>query len=264
MLKSSKLALERIATVFETGGNVYAPYYRQADARYVASLPLAERNKVVKNIPTLDVTAAFDYFINHYNQGRPYILAGHSQGSNVLVFLLSDYLKKNPQVYQRMIAAYVIGYSITPDYLAQNPQLKFAQGRGDTGVIISYNTEASTIVGRNPVVSPGSIAINPISWTRDETLATADQNLGTEKVNPDGSVVFDKAGNREFIEHYADARVDKTKGVVICSTADVNVYGPGKTGIGRGIYHNMDYAFYYLNLRENAATRTAAFLSRGK
>ena len=88
-------------------------------------------------------------------------------------------MKENPKVCDRMIAAYVIGYSITPGYLAQNPHLKFAEGPDDTGVIISYNTEAPNVVGNNPVVLPGAMAINPISWTREESLAKAEENLGS-------------------------------------------------------------------------------------
>jgi hypothetical protein len=41
MLKGAAAAFARQATAFETVGNVYAPYYRQADAAYVLALPLA-------------------------------------------------------------------------------------------------------------------------------------------------------------------------------------------------------------------------------
>ncbi len=80
-----------------------------------------------------------------------------------MIILLAKYIKENPEVYSRMIAAYVIGYSITPDYLAKNPHLKFATGPDDTGVIISYNTEAPTIEGTNGVVLPKAKVINPIN-----------------------------------------------------------------------------------------------------
>ena len=43
----------------------------------------------IAGIPTLDGTAAFDYYIKHYNNGRPFILLGHSQGSTVMTNLLS-------------------------------------------------------------------------------------------------------------------------------------------------------------------------------
>ena len=260
MLQHSKLAFARQATAFETVGNIYAPYYRQADAAYTLSLPLAEQASVVGGLPKSDAIAAFDYYIKHFNQGRPYILAGHSQGSNVLEFLLSEYMKENPRVYNRMIAAYVIGYSITSDFLVKYPYLKFAEGPDDTGVIISYNTEAPTVVGNNPVVLPGAMAINPITWTRDETLATAQENLGSIVVNKDGSVVLNAEGKFEVVKNYADARVDKAKGVIICSTVDANQLSPGNAVFGKGVYHSSDFSFYYYDLRANAQNRANRFL----
>ena len=130
----SKAAYGRQATAFEPLGNMFAPFYRQAD------LSPVEREKVIGGIPTLDAVAAFDYYIKNYNHGRPFILAGHSQGSNVLSNLLAGYMKEHPEVQSGMIAAYVIGYSVTGEYLAKNPHLKFAEGPEDTGVIVSYNT----------------------------------------------------------------------------------------------------------------------------
>jgi hypothetical protein len=260
MLKLSSLALKRQATAFETVGNIYAPYYRQVDINYRMSLSLDEGEKVVAGIPTKDAIAAFDYYIKHYNNGRPFILAGHSQGSNVLNYLLSIYMKENPQVYARMIAAYVIGYSVTNGYLLKNPHLKFADGPDDTGVIISFNTESPDVVtGTNVVLTPGGIAINPITWTRDETLATADKNLGSILLNSDGTVA---AGIPTPVMNFADARVDKAKGVVICSTVDVNKWAPGNAVFVKGVFHSFDYPFYYYNLRANAANRTKKFLGK--
>ena len=254
MLKYSKLARVFQASAFETVGNIYAPYYRQADAAYTLSLPLPEQEKVIRGIPTSDAVAAFDYYIKNYNEGRPFILAGHSQGSNVLLYLLSGYMKENPEVYNRMIAAYVIGYSVTPEYLANNPHLKFAEGPNDTGVIVSYNTEATKIEGQNPVILSGALAINPISWSRGEELATAEESLG--------SIEMDKNGKMVTLTKYADAQVDLDRGVVICSTVDVETLSPGNKVFPRGVYHRYDYLFYYYNIRENAANRTEKFLKK--
>jgi hypothetical protein len=254
MLRGSAAAFDRQATAFETVGNIYAPYYRQADAAYSLSLSLKDQEKLVGGIPKADVFAAFDYYINNYNNGRPFILAGHSQGSNVLVYLLSEYMKSHPDVQKRMVAAYVIGYSVTDEYLANNPHLKFVEGPNDTGVIISYNTQAPTIEGKNPVVLPGAKVINPISWTTDETLATAAQGLGSTL--PNSNLKFIPVGK------YADAQIDKTNGVLVCSTADVNKLSPGNAVFGKGVYHSFDYPFYFFNIRENAANRVKYFLNK--
>jgi hypothetical protein len=257
MLDGSKTAYKVQATAFETIGNIYAPYYRQVDAVYAYSLPSeADRTKLLSGIPKSDIFAAFDYYIKHYNNGRPFILAAHSQGSKMLSFLLSEYMKEHPDVYKRMVAAYVIGFSITKDYLAENPHLKFAEGPDDTGVIISYNTEAPNVTGNNPLLLPGAIAINPITWTREETLATADKNLGSIVLKGKDEIISFKEKN------YADARVDKTRGVVICSTVDVEKLSPGHESFAKGVYHIYDYPFYYYNLRENSANRTKNFLNK--
>ncbi|HNW72721.1 MAG TPA: DUF3089 domain-containing protein [Bacteroidales bacterium] len=255
MLKGAASAYQRQATAFETVGNVYAPFYRQADANWALNLPQDQKDSVIGSIPTLDATAAFDFYLNHFNKGRPFILAGHSQGSNVLLFLLSGYLKQHPEVYSRMIAAYIIGNPVTQNYLTANPHLKFAMGPDDTGVIISYNTQSPAVPpGGNLVVSNLiGLVINPITWTRETTPATTSQGLG--------SFMPDSAGHFTKVPQYADARIDPTQGVLICTTAvDSNlilVFGPG-------VFHSYDYPFYYYNLQENALRRTNKFLGKNE
>ena len=257
MVAGAKAAFAEQATAFDTVANVYAPYYRQADAVTVLSSPLATQNQIIGGTPAHDATAAFAYYIKHYNHGRPFILAGHSQGSNVLLFLLSGYLKQHPAIYRRMVAAYVIGYGVTRSYLAQNRQLKFATGANDTGVIVSWNTEAPGLTIKNPVVNPGSIAINPISWTRSEQPASAAQSLG--------SLLPNAAGKLVKVKHYANARVDKRRGTILCSTCSVSLYAPGNPGgFPKGIFHTHDYPFYYFDLRHNAANRIQHYLSTHK
>ncbi len=264
MLKYSKLAYDRQATAFETVANIYAPYYRQDDAGSTLQMSFDEQQNIIKDVPLTDATAAFEYYIEHYNNGRPFILASHSQGSNVMLYILQDYMKEHPDVYKRMVAAYVIGYSITDDYLAKNPDLKVATGSGDTGVIISYNTQAPTIEGINGVVLPTAYVINPISWTTDETIAAASDNLGSLQLNKDGSVVTNPDGTYVKMMNFADARVDKTNGVIICSTVDVDKYAPGGGLFGKGIFHSFDFPFYYFNLRANAEERVDNYLKEHK
>ncbi|MDO4560161.1 MAG: DUF3089 domain-containing protein [bacterium] len=246
------------AAVFEDSANVYAPYYRQMDAEYVLSISAEERGVIASRKPKTDVFAALDYYFENYNEGRPYILAGHSQGSNLLIYVLAEYMKRHPERYKRMIAAYVIGYSVTKDYLAQNPHLKFAEGADDTGVIVSYNTEAPVVSGDNPVLLEGGISINPISWTREETLAAAASNLGS-LTKEDAAA---KAGLTVETPGIADAAVDRRRGVVKCSSVDRDKYEIKVPPFGGGIYHTWDYGFYYMNLKKNAAERIAAYFNK--
>lgn len=251
MLLGSKIFFDRQATAFQNVGNIFAPYYRQVDAIYSLTLSNEESDKVVKESAYVDVVAAFDYFINHFNNGRPFIIVGHSQGSHVATFILSDYMKTHPNVYNRMIAAYVIGFSITKEYLAANPHLKFAQNADDTQVIVSYNTQAPSMIGTNLIVRPNSLVINPISWKRTTEHVSADQSLGSYLPN--------ETGVNTKVEHYADAQIDSSKGVILCSTADINKYSV--TGLP-GLFHSFDINLYYYDLQANAQLRTAKYFSK--
>jgi hypothetical protein len=257
MVQGAAGAFRNQATAFETTGNVYAPYYRQADARYTLALPENQRREVLKKVPVVDVTAAFDYYIRHYNKGRPFILAGHSQGANVLLFVLSEYMAANPKVYQRMIAAYITGYPVTESFLAANKHLKFAQGPDDTGVIISYNTQSPKVPkGTNIIMADAvGLVINPINWKRDTTLAAASQSLGSYM--PEGIT-----GKYKKVLNFADARIDLTQGVLVCSSVDDGAMFKLFSAMGLGIYHGFDIQFYYYNLRENAERRANKFLRR--
>ena len=238
------------ATAFEPVGNVFAPYYRQDNTSPI------DREKTIDGVPTMDGIAAFDYYIRNYNGGRPFILVGHSQGANVLSNLLARYMKAHPDVYQRMIAAYVIGYAVTDAYLARNPHLKFAEGPADTGVIVSWNTQAPDVApGANPVLYAGvGRVINPISWRTDETEAATGEGVGSYMPVPP-TMAFAE------VPQYADAKIDKAKGVLICSTADEEAMYALSGALGKGVYHSFDIPFYYFNLRANAANRAAVFLA---
>ena len=239
------------ASVFGEDCNIYAPFYRQVGAAYALSLGEQDSDALFRYSASQDPARALDYYFAHYNNGKPFILAGHSQGSAILKMLLADYMKEHPEYYERMIAAYVIGYSVTEEYLAANPHLRFAEGAEDTGVIISYNTEGPGNHDKhNGVVRQGAISINPINWKRDTTYASVAENKGGLNAKS------------ELVLGFADARIDPKRGVVVCESADPAVYAMAEAAqalFGPESYHNYDYGFYYMNLRENVKTRIAAF-----
>lgn len=242
-----KLALQ--ASVFADSCNVYAPYYRQVDLTYALTLSDDDRDSLMNTVSEAEPMNALDYYFENYNDGRPFILASHSQGSQIMSYILSEYMADHPEYYERMVAAYVIGYSVTQSYLDENTHLKFAEGADDTGVIISYNTEGPGNSGQsNVVVAEGAIAINPLNWQRDDTYAGVEENDGC---------MFDAGTVADGI---ADAQVDTERGVVVCSSIDPDTYAVTGTDVfGPESYHRYDYALYYENLKENVATRIASY-----
>ncbi len=252
----AQVIYENQATVFEESTNVFAPYYRQSNIYQVAGMNSQELETYQKREQRTDVYAALDYYFEHYNNGRPFIIAGHSQGSIMTKIVLGEYMAAHPEYRERMVAAYVIGYSITTDWLKDHPYLKFAEGADDTGVIVSWNTEGPGNKGQhNIVVEDGAISINPINWKRDSTYAAAGENLGSR--------MFDEnTGYYVVKRNLADAQLDTERGVVVCTakaayTNAVELFGPES-------FHNNDYAFYYENLRENVKQRVENYIAGDK
>lgn len=66
---------------------------------------------------------------------------------------------------------------------------------------------------------------------------------------------------RKKTEREALRIVDTEKGVLICSTVDVDTWAPGHSVFPKGVFHTFDYQFYYYNIRENAANRAKQFFN---
>ena len=236
------------ASVFEPLANLYVPHYRQLEPRFCLGLSYEGRMRYINQEPRQDIFDALDYYFEHWNEDKPFILSGHSQGSIVMLTVLSEYMKNHPDRYERMVAAYLIGYSVTDSYLSANPHLRFAQGADDTGVIISYNTQSDRFEGVNPLVFPGAQVINPITWSRGEEHAAPELSLGARIKGRDS-------------DSRSDARIDRSRCALICSTAEESrlkseIFEPG-------VYHNHDYGLYYYDLRRNAGVRIESFM-RGR
>ncbi len=258
MRKGAVGNIELNCGVFSESTNVYAPFYRQSNLGAIAELRSDDLLKFQMQEQRTDIYAALDYYFEHYNNGRPFILAGHSQGSVMVKIVLREYMAAHPEYYERMIAAYVLGYSITNEDMLINPNLRFAEGADDTGVIVSWNTEGKGN-SDNLCVLPGAIAINPINWKRDNTLAKAAENKGSR-------ILVNSATNDvdDLLPGIADAQVDVERGVVICTNVNLPYVKVDNLGIpavfGPKSYHNGDYLFYYYNLKENVQVRTQAWL----
>lgn len=244
-------------SAFEASGNVYAPYYRQLDATWWLSKDKSEQQDYIQGVPKADVLAAFDYYINNLNNGRPFILVGHSQGAAMVKEILFDYMKEHPELNDRLVAAYVLGQSVTQAELDQNPGIHFAQGADDNQSVISYNTVSPNFTGELSTWEEGSLAINPLNWTTDGTPADVTQNLGSYVRNSE-------TGEYERVDNLADATVDTTRGLLICSSVDQATYEMPKSAqkiFPSGSYHNNDISFYYYNLQANAENRVAQYLA---
>lgn len=214
--------------IFGDSLNFYAPYYHQYTLESIL-LP-ADSFNVVYEGTCGEICQAFDYYLAHFNEGRPFILAGFSQGAQLLPALLKH---MDAGTYSRMVAAYAMGIGITQEECT-HPFVRPAEGPLGWGGIISFNT-VMTPESIWPFVQRNSVAcINPLNWRTDATPAT---------------LVF--GGDT------ATVKVDTLHHVLVAEGLDPEAYifAPLNGYCPKGNLHHWDLLFYEANLRRNALDR---------
>ncbi len=243
--RAAESAVDRQASVFVDSCNLFAPRYRQASIA-VLGLPAEEREQYLE-LGVDDLVAAFAYYLQHCNRGRPFILAGHSQGSDVLLSFLRQHHERVP--YDRLVAVYAIGWSITHADLKQI-QLPLAETASQTGAVITWNTIAAG--GKSPVLRPGALCVNPLDWSTSPTEVPASLNHYAQIRLKDGST--------KRIPNFTSARIDPASGGLVIPVPSVDAQLDH--GMGIGVYHQYDYDFFYGSLAENVKTRCNAWRAR--
>lgn len=218
--------------------NFISPYYRQCslqsfenDSLKAARLPL----------PLEDVRRAFQYYLKHLNGGRPFILAGYSQGAYIMLELQKE---MDDVTYKRMIAAYAIGITIRESH----PHIVPAKGADDTGVTICYNSVRDISCAMRGW-EKSNVAINPVNWHTDSTVAT----LITEP-SPLQPVTDQKKDTM-------NVSLDISTGLLIVKGFKAQDYVLPLIG-KQGNYHSREIWLYREQLRENMTLRTSQWLKR--
>lgn len=226
----------------------YSPYYRQITMQsWMVSPGETERRYEIAH---RDIVEAFFHYMTHYNEGRPFILAGHSQGAKAVIELLKHTL--TPEQYEHMVAAYAFGFAVSRQEIEAFPQLKPARDSLDCGVLICYNS-VSAPEAASPLFGGNAVCINPLNWRTDTTYAPAGRHVG--------AVFFDGKGGVDTLRHRIGARIDEaTRTLIVDGLDDEDYYIPS---IGelfpKGNYHVQELNLYFLNVQRNIAQRIAAF-----
>lgn len=232
------------ASVFNEVGKIYAPRYRQANISAYYPVTKEDTLKAIAafDVAYEDVKNAFDYYLAHFNNGRPIIIASHSQGSTHSIRLLKEYFDGKP-LGKQLVAAYVVGMVVNP---AQFNTIKPCDKPNETGCILAWRTFEEGYTA--PFVQKEkftSIVTNPLSWDRE--IPSVDRKFN------EGSLLY----NFKKLQAKVAAAINH-EGVLW--TPKPKFFG--NFMIKTPNYHIADFNLYYVSIRKNAALRVSTFLDK--
>ena len=233
------------ASAFNAAGPIYAPRYRQAhiSAYYTGD---AAKASAAFDTAYADIRRAFEHFLTtRPDPTRGIVIAGHSQGTTHNKRLVRDYfdpggpLLGGEGLSAKLVAAYLVGIPVAPDYFAELPPCAYSK---QTGCFVSWRTwqRPATPYRDGPPAEP-AVVVNPLSWTTDTLPVLA-------QANPGGTL-----RKLRLIPDLAGAQV--YNGILWIERP--NFFG--KRFIRMDDWHAADINLFYESVRGNAVARSRAW-----
>ena len=228
------------ASIFNSAGKVYAPRYQQAHVHAYYTKDKDSGQKAL-DFAYQDVKAAFSYYLENFNQGRPFIIASHSQGTTHAKKLIKEFID-GQSLQEKLIAAYLIGIAVKKEEFThitpcENPE--------DTGCTISWRTFRKDVSAEEAYMSDAILATNPLSWKTDTVYVPKSKNKG---------VILRKID--KIYDELVDAQVDRG----ILKVSKPRFFGSILYTTKN--YHIPDLNFFYFNTKENAELRVRTYLGK--
>lgn len=229
------------ASPFNACARIFAPRYRQGHLKCFTRDNKAGKDAL--DTAYSDVSAAFRYYLENWNQGRPIILAGHSQGAFHLERLIKEYFVGKPLLNQ-LVVAYPIGFNIKPGAFEGIP---LGDSATQTRCFVTWNTvKWGQDTTGNFKFYRGSACVNPLTWTNNTGAVEGSKQRG--------AVPFD----------FKSVKATNIKQTQIHGSllwVDFNRKGAKRFFHLGASYHVSDMNLFYMDIRENAALRLKSFLT---
>ena len=223
------------ASAWLDAGNLYVPYYRQAHIRVFNDKFRVDGDKAL-NLAYNDIKEAFTYYLENFNNDKPFIIASHSQGTIHAKRLIAEFIDCK-ELQKKLIAAYLVGIKVFED---EFKNIKPMNSANETGGFVTWNTFKFNKYPRKDNYEnwfKGGVTTNPITW---------DDSKETKKDLHKGLLYRDL---KIFSQNIDIKLID---GIVWSTVPNV----PGKILLQTvRSYHFADINLFWVDIRENAKLR---------
>lgn len=264
------------ASVFNACCRIFAPRYRQAMLGAFYAEP-AEAQAAFE-MAYGDVERAFEVFLNE-NPERPFVIAGHSQGSMHAMRLLETRIQKDPELLGRLVVAYLPGVAIPEEWYLRH-QMPACKEPSETGCIAAWDTyrAGAEVRGHEPVyhwygqqllrvdAKKTRQCTNPITWHTAARASSPGDHLGAVAgINTGAHFSFSQLLFAQAPLGIKITGLSAPQPLVTAScdqalrVPDLNALDYPVLETQPGNYHLLDYELFWQDIRENVALRLAAW-----
>ncbi len=267
----SELVMREQVSPFNAVGRIYAPKYRQM-ALYMYHGGDTPDFQYALTFAYEDVRDAFLYYLEHYNNGRPFIIASHSQGTDHSRRLIMEEVHGLP-VQDLFVAAWTPGQPTPYTWFANDlpgiPPCTAPDQIGCINVWQTFGEGFNDIAGWNAddvywdgqtqrwvfPVNEVTYNVNPLTWTTSTEAADPALNLG--------SVPLGLPGNNFTGLYQGVVGAQNVNGYLVVSPVPLrpDLYTQSAP-MGPLVYHTFDFTLFWLNVRNNARLRVQAYLQQ--
>ena len=262
-MENTQWMMANQASAYNGCCSVYAPHYRQASIySYFGS---DELRAEVHNFVYQDVKKSFEYFIENFSNGRPFIIASHSQGTHHSIRLLAEEIDSS-DLYPRMVGAYIIGGMISKDWMSSMENIGVCESAEQLGCLVHWDTMNVAQINKDMPLYSNNICVNPISWKNEGSLSELQDAKGAVPVS--GEFVLEFSGDDGPTDQIFTPLEAPLKKYVQAQCKDGALFASDQTGTrfqtfsgSGGNYHGLDYALFYMDIRENAKLKVLTHLN---
>jgi hypothetical protein len=223
------------ASAWLDAGNLYVPYYRQAHIRVFNDKFRVDGDKAL-NLAYNDIKEAFTYYLENFNNDKPFIIASHSQGTIHAKRLIAEFID-GKELQKKLIAAYLVGIKVFED---EFKNIKPMNSANETGGFVTWNTFKYNKYPRKDNYEnwfKGGVTTNPITWDDSkETKKDLHKGLLYRDLK-----IFSQNINIKLIDGIVWSTVPNVPGKILLQTVRS--------------YHFADINLFWVDIRENAKLR---------
>lgn len=263
-----RVMLPNYAGPFAHVGRIYAPRYRQSSL--YTHLTLREDARDARAFVYRDIRAAFDQYLQTWDEGRPLILAGTGQGAELVARLADEVLRQDPGLRDRLVAVYAVDAIVPEDEHRPTDLLPACRSRDQDGCLVAFAqvrtgtddvarrrvdraqvwTDRGTLIGlegRRP------LCVNPVLGAQTDALAPDHLSLGA--ANASG---LEWGARPPFIAREVETRC--VNGILRHSLPRSPTLRPSGTWADRR--KSPPYNLFYADIEADALARLAVFEQR--